>query len=199
MTTVEKVERELLTRTFSFELEGMEPLVRSAGGDGRTVTGIAVPYGVDQEIYPGLIERFEQGAFAHQIRAMHRVPFMLNHRMQGGTPIGRLMDGCEETRRGLRVNMRVSQIQQGEDALTLIADEVLRELSVGFYMRNKPKMDGNVTVITRADLTEVALVVRGAYGPGAKVTGVRSEDGGTDNRDAARQALARLKPPDMIG
>jgi len=196
VTTVEKVERKLEVRTFSFELEGMERLRRSEGGDGRLVTGIAVPYGVDQQINAQLIERFDMGAYAHQLRAMFRVQFMLEHWAQGGQPIGRIVE-AEEVNKGLRVQMRVSQIDRGDEALTLINDEVLNELSVGFYAL-KSRMDGNVTVRTKANLTEVALVTRGAYGAGARVTGVRSAGEEQDNRNAARQALARLPLPDMI-
>lgn len=192
---------EILYRSF-FEVEDIEPIKRAEGGDGRTVTGIAVPYGKDQEIYPGLIERFEMGSFAHQVRAIHRVPFMWEHNAMGGRAIGRVHSG-EEIARGMRVHMRVSQLPSmlGDDALTLINDEVLRQLSIGFYSR-RDRMDGPVTVRVKADMTEVALTMRGAYGGAAAVTGVRAEQlggSGTSNRDVARQALARLPLPDMIG
>jgi len=193
-------------RTYSFEIEGVE-LVRTPGGDGREVTGIAVPYGVDQLIYPGLVERFEMGSFAHQIRAMFRVPFVRNHMMMGGTLIGRIHQ-AEEAAAGLRVKMRVSQLRDplADDTLTLIDDGVLEELSIGFIPLSKdaPNKDG-VTIRKKAQLTEVAIVRAGAYGQKAKVTAVRSDEGASPasvavtNRNAAVQLLARLPLPDMIG
>lgn len=185
-------------RTYGFELEGVE-LVRAEGGDGRDITGIAVPYGVDQEIYPGLTERFERGAFDHQLRAIpQRTHFSRGHMSQGGILIGKVK-GAEDTAKGLRLHARVSQLRDpiADDTLTLIVDEVLRELSIGFR-ENKNVMDGLVTVRRKADLTELAIVHRGAYGKSARVTGVRSESGG-DSGNVAAQLLARLPLPDMIG
>lgn len=196
MTTATSVEVQL--RTYGFEIEGVE-LVRAEGGDGRDITGIAVPYGVDQEIYPGLIERFEYGSFAHQIRAIpQRTHFSRGHMVQGGVLIGKVK-GAEETPKGLRLHARVSQLRDpiADDTLTLIVDEVLRELSIGFIDR-KNVMDGPVTVRRKADLTELSIVHRGAYGNAARVTGVRSEQA-VSHRNAAAQALARLPLPDMIG
>lgn len=184
-------------RTYGFELEGVE-LVRAEGGDGREITGIAVPYGVDQQIYPGLIERFDRGSFDHQLRAIpQRTVFVRDHYSMGGTIIGKVK-GAEDTAKGLRLHARVSQLRDpiADDTLTLIVDEVLRELSIGFIDR-KSVMDGAVTVRRKADLTELAIVHRGAYGRNATVIGVRSEQV-PNNRLTARQALARLPLPDML-
>lgn len=193
-------------RTYSFDIEGVE-LVRTPGGDGREITGIAVPYGVDQLIYPGLVERFEVGSFANQIRAMYRVPFVRDHMARGGVPIGRI-HSAEETATGLRVKMRVSLLRDpvADDTLTLINDGVLEELSIGFVTLSKdmPNKEG-ITVRKKAQLTEVAVVTAGAYGQKAKISSVRSEGGEPahaeppSNRDVAVQLLARLPLPGMIG
>jgi HK97 family phage prohead protease len=187
-----------LLRTYSFEIEGIE-LKREAGGDGREVTGIAVPYGVEQEICPGLIECFDRGSFAHQVKAIpQRTKFYLEHRAMGGVAIGKVRM-AEERPNGLRLQMRVSDTQLGNDTLTYITDEVLEELSIGFIPRSNDKPDARgVTHRRKADLTEIALVDRGAYGRRAKVASVRS---GLviPAQDAALQALAALPLPDMIG
>lgn len=185
-------------RNFGFDLEDMEPLHRADGGDGREVIGIAVPYNVEQLIYPGLIERFVLGSFAHQIRAIpQRAHFALNHMAQGGQIIGKIRQ-AEETARGLRVFMRISQTSTGDDTLTLVNDEALRHLSIGFIPRSIDKPDDRgVTTRKKADLTEVAIVPEGAYGNAAKISAVRSIVE-ADNRDAARQALAHLPLVDMI-
>ena len=54
-------------RSFIAELE------YRADGDGRTITGIAVPYDVEQRVAPGLTEVFRKGAFADVVKAAFRV------------------------------------------------------------------------------------------------------------------------------
>lgn len=190
-------------RSFASDLE-----VRS-GGDGRTVVGIAVPYGREQRINAGLTEVFMRGAFAHQLRAGHRVPFTRNHLPHGGDVIGKTTL-LREDASGLYGEWRVSATPRGDETLTLIKDGVLTELSIGFrqpsggYRRN----DRGVIERTKAHLTEVASVVEGAYGQGAVVAGVRAagapcphcgaaaaEDAPTSHLEAARALLDGL--PDL--
>ncbi|NDE72004.1 MAG: hypothetical protein EB054_04805, partial [Actinobacteria bacterium] len=58
---------ELYHRSFQINLE------HRAGGDGRTISGIAVPYDVEQRISGQLVEVFRKGAFADVVRAPFRV------------------------------------------------------------------------------------------------------------------------------
>lgn len=149
-----------------------------AESDGRTITGQAVPYGVDQAIPgEGIVERFARGAFAHQLPALHRVPLTYRHQSQGGEVIGRLASGVENDR-GLQVEMRVSDTTLGRDVATLVRDGAIRELSIGFRSNSKGsrRVEGGVTERTRANLFEVALLPEGAYGRHATVTGIRSMD-----------------------
>lgn len=158
-------------RTFSPELE----VVRAAGGDGRTVEGIAVPYSRPQYIYEGLTEQFAPGAFAHQMKAMHRVQLVREHYSMGGALIGRIHEAREDAR-GLWVSMRVSATPIGDETLTLIEDGVLSELSIGFRAkRDRTLPDGTVERV-RADLTEIAAVRAGAYGQAAKVLALRAAE-----------------------
>lgn len=157
----------MIFRGFTPELE-----VR-AGGDGRTVFGRAVPYGVDQEIYSGLVERFRFGAFRAQIRAATRVVFARDHLPLGGTLIGRATM-LEERQDGLYGEWRVSKTAVGDETLELIRDGVLDELSIGFREgQNKVDKNGVVERVT-ATLLEVASVIEGAYGRNAVVAGTRS-------------------------
>jgi HK97 family phage prohead protease len=166
---------ETIYRAFVPELE-----VRAAaqGGDGRTVQGIAVPYDRPQRIHEDLVESFARGAFTHQMNAMFRVPYTREHPFHGGKPIGRIHEARDDAK-GLWVAMRVSATPEGDETLTLIEDGVLSELSVGFrllkpsWSRTLP--DGTVQRV-RAQLTEVASVLAGAYGQAAKVLAVRAAD-----------------------
>jgi phage head maturation protease len=102
-----------------------------------------------------------------------------------------------------------SKTPVGEETLTLVSDGVLDGLSVGFRAR-KDRVDEDGTVVReKADLVEVAVVLEGAYGRGALISGVRQRSeqvcdvcGGTGmpghpaapNLTAARQLLAQLPP-----
>lgn len=59
---------DVIYRSFAPDLE-----VRSSG-DGRTVCGIAVPYGRAQRIDSQLVEQFRRGAFNAQVRSAARIP-----------------------------------------------------------------------------------------------------------------------------
>ncbi|WP_435582914.1 HK97 family phage prohead protease [Amycolatopsis thermoflava] len=157
-------------RSFVPDLE-----IRSAaqGGDGRTIVGIAVPYRKPQRIDRTLVESFEPGAFRHQLRAAHRVPFYRDHRVHGGTLIGRTLE-LRDDAAGLYGEWRVSKTPVGEETLELVKDGALRELSIGFREDKNRRMPDGSIARTRAHLTEVAVVPEGAYGDNATISGVRS-------------------------
>lgn len=163
---------ELQTRTFEGELE-----LRSSnnGGDGRTVFGRAVPYGVPQFIYDGLTEEFVRGAFDHQLRAANRIRIAREHVALGGKLIGaaRSLDDRDD---GLHFVARVSKTPTGDETLELIHDKALRQVSIGFRERphGNRRTANNVIQRTAADLFEIAFVLEGAYGDEAELAGVRS-------------------------
>ncbi|MGW3992217.1 HK97 family phage prohead protease [Amycolatopsis sp. NPDC004772] len=164
----------------------------SQGGDGRTVVGRAVPYGVDQVINRSLTERFQLGAFGPQIVAGHRVPFTRGHMSQGGVLIGKTVR-LEERQDGLYGEWRVSATPAGDETLELLRDGVLDQLSIGFReLPGGTQQSGGVAVRTRAHLIEVSVVMRGAYGENAVVEAVRAEEPATPNLVAARNVLGNL-------
>jgi HK97 family phage prohead protease len=176
---------EMLTRQFfAPELE-----VRSAG-DGRTVCGIAVPYGRPQFINSRLTEQIARGAFNAQLRAAHRVPFMRDHGPHGGKLIGRATELRDDSA-GLYGEWRISRTPLGDETLELVKDGALSELSVGFYEGQNRSLPGGVIERATATLTEVAIVMAGAYGEGAMVASVRARST-MDRRAAAAQIIARL-------
>jgi HK97 family phage prohead protease len=156
-------------RSFDPELE-----VRS-NGDGRTVVGIAVPYGRPQQITHDLREQFARGAFNAAIRAAHRIPFAREHMRLGGTLIGRLTE-LRDDAKGLYFEARVSPTVAGDETLALLKDGALDQVSIGFREKqNRRLVDGTVERVT-ADLRELAVVLEGAYGRHAAVAAVRSHD-----------------------
>lgn len=158
-------------RSFTPELE-----VRS-GGDGRTVSGIAVPYGRPQRIDNQLVEQFAKGAFNRQLSASHRVPFAREHMMLGGTLIGTTL-ALRDDSVGLYGEWRVSKTPVGDETLELVKDGALRDLSIGFRAKQNRSVRGSdgttITERVTAELKEVAVVLEGAYGEMATVSDVRS-------------------------
>jgi len=80
----------------------------------------------------------------------------------------------EERDGGLYGEFRISKTEAGDEALELIRDGVLTNLSVGFQPLKDEKR-GGVTNRIKAHLAEVSLVTFGAYGDAANIVAVRSE------------------------
>lgn len=170
----------------------LEILSRAKGGDGRTIVGILVPYGKRQQIHEGLEEMFRMGAAAHQLARPRTMRLANEHVKLGGKVIGRATELREDSA-GLVGHLRASATPAGDEALTLVEDGVLEELSVGFRaVRDKRHPDGLVERV-RANFLETALVLEGAYGRSARVTGLRSTDAGQD--EAQGGAEVRHEPP----
>lgn len=172
------------TRAYETDLE-----VRTAG-DGRTVCGICVPYGVVQRINANLSEVFIRGAFSNVVRASHRVKFLVGHDASA-LPIGRATL-LREDEAGLYGEFRISDTERGSEVLTLIRDGALSELSIGFSpLKDKRRQDG---VVERqlAHLAEVSAVTFGAYGAAASVVGVRDQSK-TPNLDALADVLKDIR------
>lgn len=179
---------EVAYRSFTPELEIQ---TRARGGDGRTICGIAVPYGRAQRIDDRLVEQFRRGAFNHQLRDAHRVKLARDHMALGGTLIGATVL-LRDDAAGLYGEWRVSNTVVGEETLELVKDGALTDLSIGFRERQNKRLPGGVTERVSADLREVAVVMEGAYGQGALVSAVRSIDDEIDRLAQARQILAGL-------
>lgn len=149
------------------------PLIR-ADSSGRTIHGIAVPYGTVTEVddgYGAYRERFEQGAFARSIRERGPKVKLFTQHDTRKLPIGKPTT-LEERSDGLHVAFAVASTRDGDEALELVSSGVVDGFSVGFA----PVRDGDdngITVRLEAALREVSLVHSPAY-PSALVAGVRS-------------------------
>ena len=172
-------------RVYSIELQAR------TDGDGRTIYGMAVPYDKEQTIDGNTTEVFRKGAFADVIKAAHRVKLLRNHDIKN--PIGRATL-LRETDDGLYAEFKISKTREGDEALELVKDGALDQLSVGFMpIKNKKRPDG-VLERLKAHLAEVSLVTFGAYGEMAAVTGMR--EGApllTPRADEARKILDAIQ------
>jgi len=138
-----------------------------ANGDGRTIFGIAVPYNKEQRITSTMIEVFRKGVFAEVIKAPHRVKLLRGHGENNVLGRATLL---RETEEGLYAEFKISKTREGDEALELVKDGALDQLSVGFMpIKNKKRPDGVMERI-KAHLAEVSLVTFGAYGELASIT-----------------------------
>lgn len=143
-------------------------------GTGRTIFGIAVPYGQVTEINEfgsQFLERFEYGAFSKSIRERgHKVKLLTSHNARA-LAIGRAVDLVEKPD-GLHASFEVAETRDGDEALELVRSGTVDSFSVGFSLMRE-RVDGDVRTVTEAILREVSLVNFPAY-EGAVVGGVRS-------------------------
>lgn len=204
MTTAEELEvrdRSDAGRWPGIEIRGyaepdLEILPRAKGGDGRTVVGILVPFNKVQRIHDGLTEVIRSGAADHQLAQPRRMKFAHEHIKLGGKLIGR----AHETRNdasGLWGALRAAPgVQAADEAIALVEAGALDELSIGFRAVRSRRLPDGVIERVRIDVLETALVLEGAYGRGARVTGLRSQDGysisSTDEHERAGMTLAEL-------
>ena len=175
-------------RSFSFPLE-----CRSEG-DGRTLLGRAVPYGVTAEL-GNYAERFIAGAFAKQIASgtVGRVKLYESHqaRLSGAPPIGKAAE-LHERADGLHGAFPMFSTSRADDALQLVNDGEVTGLSVGFRAVPGGSVRGRDGVIERrvVHLDHVVLTHEPAYAE-AGVLAVRSVQPASQYRDELAELRAR--------
>lgn len=138
-----------------------------ADDDGRTITGLAVPFDTETEIIPGFREKIARGAIN-----LDTMPALFYRHSE---PIG-VITAMSEQPDGLMIEARVSDTALGRDASTLARDGAIKSLSIGFFEReytDSTTEDGaTLRTQTAIDLREVSLVPVPAY-EDAKITAVR--------------------------
>jgi hypothetical protein len=140
--------------------------------DGRTLAGLAVPYGVETRIGSRFTERFAFGAFADA--RPEDVPVLVTHDHED-LPIGRALK-FEDMPAGLGVELRISQTQAGNDALELVKDGAVTGLSIGF-VPVEDRWNPARTMVERikAKLVELSLTAFPQY-QDARILAVRHEE-----------------------
>jgi uncharacterized protein len=147
------------------------------GGDGRTLHGPLLPWGVEARVLDRgrlVTETFTRGALAGTDPA--RVPLTALHPRDAGTlPIGVTVELRDEAD-ALHGAWHVSKTAIGDEVLELARDGVPLGLSIGFAEvpgGSRWSADRQRVTRTRAALDHVAVVRVPAY-EGAGVVGVRS-------------------------
>jgi len=160
----------ILTRSFTSSLA-----VRD-GGDGRTLHGPLLPWGIEAQVVDAgrlVTETFTRGALVGTDPG--KVPLTATHPRDAGTlPIGVTIE-IEDRSDAAYGSWRVSDTLLGNEVLALARDGVPLGLSVGFAEipgGSRWSSDRRRVTRTRAALDHVAVVRVPAYA-GAGVVGVR--------------------------
>lgn len=138
-------------------------------GDGRrTITGIAVPYGVEATVGSGQRVVFEPGSLPEDGPAPKLI-----YQHDAAQPVG-LVTGRAATDEGMLFSARLSDTIAGRDAMTLLADGVIDSVSVGAEPVEH-HMVGAVMHVTAARWLELSLVTIPAFAA-AKITSIAASE-----------------------
>jgi len=142
----------------------------SLRSDGRTLAGIAVPFGQITDL--GFErELFVKGSFTRTLKNRPNVKLLANHNGQA-FPIGKATL-LREDAAGLYAEFGIVDTVAGNEALTLVRDGVVDGLSVGFKVVDDHYPEPDLREVREAELFEVSLVTWPAY-EGARVMSLRS-------------------------
>ena len=133
-------------------------------GDGtREIEGLAVPYGVETQIWDDFFEVINPGA----VEEPEDAPVLLFWRHE--EPIGVVMESSND-QDGYRIRARISQTPRGDEAYQLLQDGVLSRLSIGFEpleWLDAQTERGTLRTQTRIVVREVSVVPFPAYNSAA--------------------------------
>ena len=130
--------------------------------EGRRLSGVAMPYNT---ISPGHRELFRPGAFAGRLADVALDMQHDRRRIVARTGGGGLE--LRDSPEALRMVATLPETREANDTLTLVRQQVLRELSVEFVSLQESR-EGGVRVIEQAALPRLSVVDSGSY-PGTDV------------------------------
>lgn len=158
--------------------------IRAPQDDG-TFEVLAVAYDVTDDYGT----QFRKGVFTESLG--DRLP-VIAWAHSWDEPIGRAT-GFREADEGLYLTARLDiggSVRRADQALEQMRSGTLTDVSVGFMRLADETNDDGVTVITKGELDEVSVVLRGAV-PGAKILAVRSARAAGLNFDDAVEIAKR--------
>ena len=167
-------------------LEIREFDIRADSMEEREISGIAVPYNTVTTV-GGYREQFEVGA------AQPAEDTMLFWRHE--EPIGKIV-GFEQTEQGLMIRAKISETPRGNEAYTLVKDNVISKFSIGFEpVEHRVEEDGTITR-TSAVVREVSLVPMPAYA-GATLTEVRESVPENEEEETMSENIETAAPAEL--
>ena len=140
------------------------------GVPSRTVSGVAVPYGVVATVSSGEKVIFEAGSLPTDGEAPK---LYLNHDSEQA--VG-LVSERVDTPEGMMFSARISKTALGEEALTLALDGVIDSVSVGVNPTKFKMQDDGTMRVLAADWVELSLVTGRPAFSGAVITDVAATE-----------------------
>lgn len=159
----------------AMQMERRAALELRAEGDGRTLIGIAAPYGVTTQLGQ-ISEQYARGAFAETLRSADSdVMLLLDHAMS--QLLARRANGSlrlEDTADGLHFRAELIATSLADDVIIAVRAGLFRGASAGFYI-TRESWQGDTRTIEGADLREISVISANAAYP--TVVSVRSRPG----------------------
>lgn len=141
--------------------------ISAADGEGRrTISGIAVPYGVEATVSDGRRVIIEAGA----LPASGKNPKLLVEHDATKMPVGSVISR-EDTPEGMRFTARVANTVRGQEVMVLASEGILDSVSVGITPTKWTTNSDGVMVVKAARWNELSVVNTGAF-DGATITDV---------------------------
>lgn len=183
---------ETLTRTIGARILTRADTPDASTRTGYELSGIAVPFGEEYNAY-WFTESFDRDCV---FEGMESAKLYWQHR----EVIGKIT-AHESTAAGLRIDAKISETPLGDQAATLVRDEVIDSFSIGFEgldYRLETLEDGSERIVwTRVRIREVSLVSFPAY-ESATLTEIRSrKDTPMTNHAPATYAAPTLTREDL--
>jgi HK97 family phage prohead protease len=166
------------------------------GTPSRSVSGVAVPYGVAATVSDGSKVIFEPGSLPTDGKAPK---LYLNHDSEQAVGI---VTERVDTPEGMMFSARISKTPQGETALTLALDKVIDSVSVGVNPTKFKMQDDGTMLVQMADWIELSLVTGRPAFSGAIITDVAATEPETipheeDSKDIIQEEVSNEENPTM--
>ena len=134
----------------------------------RTISGIAVPYGVDATVLGGQTVRIEQGALPVDGPAPRLLEDHDTGRIVGKVTVR------EDTPDGMLFEAQIAKTAAGDDLVELLKMGALDSVSVGIEATDY-EMDGKTMVVKAANWEELSVVYKPAFA-GAQITKIAAAE-----------------------
>lgn len=136
------------------------------GAGRREISGVAVPYNVEATVASGQSVVIKPGALPVEGKAPRL--FMYH---DSTMPVGVVTERVD-TADGMMFTAKVSASSQGQDAMTLLSEGVIDQVSIGINPTQFSYDDKGTMIVEGADWIELSLVPVGAFGDAAAITEV---------------------------
>jgi len=195
--THDPAERPLLARTFETGAE--------IAADGRNVELLCAPFDIpatvtDPPFYTPYEEEFARGAFSGATKAPNRVLLEFEHFHPGLSGVIGHGAELEERSDALYGRFRVTDHPDGDKALALIRDDVLKAASVFFQPIKSERREGGLMRRLKVRLDRVAIARVGTW-PQAQILSVRTGPHVDDDEEPEIVSIAPALPgmdPELV-